>query len=770
MSPEPLARTPARPQIGVIVSEIEGEYMNAMVDAVCNSAVLAGVDLIFYPVLRNGAPDSFSQQFSANYEFLDSSVLDGMLFFAATVQCHMDDPDALRQLMLRFDHIPCVVVGCDVPGWPSVTINGYVGFKKLVAHLISVHGHRRIAMIEGPASNTDAQERLAAYLDALTEASIVADPQLRVSGFYNAPSGASGMEELLSRSIKFDALVCANDDMALGALAVAANHGLNVPEDLALGGFDDIRSFSNIGPSLTSVNQDIPGHVQAALGLLLDRIARRPVSSKVRLDSLLVLRHSCGCRRTVPHLNQNPGVAAVAGASLATDALVSALVAGMDVPSGLRLGLEARVIALRDALLAPDNGRQFEAALTQLYKAWHQHHADTAHLHHLLIEVQTHLLGPLSARDMADVSTRLQRGQILLADATELLLNAAHSTTKGNPRNLHLQFKPRVTSDDMTSLLAGLAEGLVHLEIGTCFVALYARPLSLDTVRSEGLPSSSRLVFAMDDGVVHPEWCGEDFSTCELLPPVAARLSRPANKPLQVMPMFHLNEHFGFIVLERQLHDRFPYEELRHEITASLHHCLLVQELAAARELMRQDLDRANNANDLLSHIAMRDALTGLLNRRGFLQLAETVMHTARLTGQTMSLIFADMDGLKLINDTLGHEEGDHAIRQAAQVLQQAFRQEDIVARIGGDEFVALTRSGVQETLAMIETRVAHCFSQYNASSGKPYAVACSLGGHLVHALAKESLDEVLSHADRVMYAEKRRRRAQRTAPPPAST
>ena len=132
-----------------------------------------------------------------------------------------------------------------------VTINSYVGFKKLVEHLITVHSHRRIAMIEGPSSNTDAQERLAAYLDALTEAGIQPDPQLRVSGFYNAPSGASGMEELLSRGVKFDALVCANDDMALGALSIAANHGLNVPQDLALGGFDDIRTYSKIGPSLT---------------------------------------------------------------------------------------------------------------------------------------------------------------------------------------------------------------------------------------------------------------------------------------------------------------------------------------------------------------------------------------------------------------------------------------------------------------------------------------------------------------------------------------
>jgi diguanylate cyclase (GGDEF)-like protein len=679
-----------------------------------------------------------------------------MLFFAATVQCHIDTPDALSQLMKRFEEIPCVVVGCEVPGLPAVTSNGYIGFKKLVEHFIVAHGHRRIAMIEGPPSNTDAQERLAAYLDAHHEAGIAPDPQLRVRGAYTAPTGASAVEALLQRGVAFDALVCANDEMALGALSVSAARGLNVPEDLALGGFDDMRSVTNVGPSLTSVNQDIAAQAHAALGLLLKRMAGRSAAPQIRLASRLVLRHSCGCMSAA---------ASPASGSEPLHVRIQDLVAGLNLPSDLQGKLPATVLALRSALLAPDGGREFETLLTRLFETWRVCKADSALLKQLLLDIQARLLGDLPAEALPSAALRLQRGQILLAGATELLLNLEHAAVKGK-LNLHLQFKPRVMSDDMASMLAGLAEGLAQLKIDTCFVALYASPVTLEMARAEGLPPISRLVFALDGGVDHPEWCEQAFPTRELLPEAAARRSRPeASKPLQLMPMFHLNEHFGFIVLERQLVDRFPFEELRHEITGSLHHCLLIEQLAAARERLRLELERANSANDVLSHIAMRDALTGLFNRRGFLQLAQAMMHGARRSGHTLSLIFADMDGLKQINDTLGHDEGDEAIRQAATVLQHAFRHEDIVARIGGDEFVALTPGGAQDTLTVIEQRVARRFAEFNATSGKPYLVACSLGGYLVDPFSKESLDEMLAHADRVMYAEKRRRREEKAAP-----
>jgi diguanylate cyclase (GGDEF)-like protein len=135
-------------------------------------------------------------------------------------------------------------------------------------------------------------------------------------------------------------------------------------------------------------------------------------------------------------------------------------------------------------------------------------------------------------------------------------------------------------------------------------------------------------------------------------------------------------------------------------------------------------------------------------------------MSTARLTGQPLTLFFADLDGLKVINDTHGHGEGDDAIRAAAAVLRSTFRQDDIVSRIGGDEFAVLSRADNLDSLPEIERRLDARFDAFNAASGKPYRLGCSLGGTVIAADSTEPLDDVLAQADRLLYVTKRRRKA----------
>ena len=200
----------------------------------------------------------------------------------------------------------------------------------------------------------------------------------------------------------------------------------------------------------------------------------------------------------------------------------------------------------------------------------------------------------------------------------------------------------------------------------------------------------------------------------------------------------------------------------RPELSTYIHHCLLVGELNRARDLLRSDLARAQRDNEALSHLAMRDELTGLLNRRGFFKLAEAMLGTARLTNKPVTLIFADLDGLKQINDNHGHEEGDVAIAQSARILGETFRQDDVVSRIGGDEFVVLTRIYNLDGLPEIERRLTKAFDDFNATSGKPYAVGCSLGGYVIPIDSRENLEDILAQADRLLYAAKRRKRAQR--------
>jgi two-component system cell cycle response regulator len=161
----------------------------------------------------------------------------------------------------------------------------------------------------------------------------------------------------------------------------------------------------------------------------------------------------------------------------------------------------------------------------------------------------------------------------------------------------------------------------------------------------------------------------------------------------------------------------------------------------------------------MLRSAAFVDELTGLYNRRGFLRLAEHQIKLSHRKGRGYSLTFVDMDELKLINDRHGHQEGDEALRQAADVLRASFRESDVIGRIGGDEFVALAIETDAEDEDPIRERLRRGLLAQNERASKPYALSLSTGVLYQEHGSEVSLQELLTRADTLMYAQKRARR-----------
>jgi len=168
--------------------------------------------------------------------------------------------------------------------------------------------------------------------------------------------------------------------------------------------------------------------------------------------------------------------------------------------------------------------------------------------------------------------------------------------------------------------------------------------------------------------------------------------------------------------------------------------------------------------SEALRTMAIRDELTALYNRRGFLELGGQQLRLADREGRSMALVFADVNGLKQINDELGHEQGDQVIRDAAAVLEQVARAADLVARLGGDELVVLASGLLPENLAAFDARLAAAIDQHNTHAERPYKLSMSFGVAYRAACAKTSLEELVAEADQRMYVQKRERRMQRGA------
>jgi diguanylate cyclase (GGDEF)-like protein len=169
-------------------------------------------------------------------------------------------------------------------------------------------------------------------------------------------------------------------------------------------------------------------------------------------------------------------------------------------------------------------------------------------------------------------------------------------------------------------------------------------------------------------------------------------------------------------------------------------------------ELSNLELQEARSA---LERLALADDLTGLHNRRGFLSLAEQSLKLARRSKKPFALVFVDLDGLKKINDTLGHNEGNRAITDVAVILMDSFRHCDVLCRLGGDEFAVLMIDAGEETTRIVRKRLMDKVEKLNVTGQRPYRLSFSIGILICDSDQGLPLEALLERADALMYKEK---------------
>lgn len=168
------------------------------------------------------------------------------------------------------------------------------------------------------------------------------------------------------------------------------------------------------------------------------------------------------------------------------------------------------------------------------------------------------------------------------------------------------------------------------------------------------------------------------------------------------------------------------------------------------------DVSVRKAAEEAMQEAAMLDSLTGLYNRRGFFHLAEQQTRLARRRTRSGTVFFVDVDGLKEINDTWGHSEGDRVIRDAADVLRDTFRTTDVLGRIGGDEFAIFALETDGDRTELLGRRLRSNLERFNAQSGRPYRLSFSFGTAF-YSSPTLSVHDLLDAADKALYAERRR-------------
>jgi diguanylate cyclase (GGDEF)-like protein len=185
-------------------------------------------------------------------------------------------------------------------------------------------------------------------------------------------------------------------------------------------------------------------------------------------------------------------------------------------------------------------------------------------------------------------------------------------------------------------------------------------------------------------------------------------------------------------------------------------------ELETANQQLREEIQLRTEAERVVLWLMLTDELTGLYNRRGLLVASEELMAETRRQGRACLILFADLDGLKAINDTWGHQVGDQLLIKAAQALKHSVRDRDVVARLGGDEFVAVMTwdSGVTVAPDVVKERLVRQVTAVNDSGELPCHLSLSVGILVALPGEEDSLESLLNKADEAMYSNKQAKKA----------
>ncbi|TGE32168.1 diguanylate cyclase [Desulfosporosinus sp. Sb-LF] len=168
-----------------------------------------------------------------------------------------------------------------------------------------------------------------------------------------------------------------------------------------------------------------------------------------------------------------------------------------------------------------------------------------------------------------------------------------------------------------------------------------------------------------------------------------------------------------------------------------------------------RDITETAMLRERLQTESITDSLTGLYNRRGLMTLGENQLKLASRMKKRIVCLFVDLDGFKIINDMLGHEEGDKVLRDVAQILKKVFRETDLIARVGGDEFAVLALMSGTESADELIARLQETIAQYNVNGCRPYPLSMSIGTKFGDLEAPSSITKLMSGADKRMYEQK---------------
>jgi len=566
------------PTIGMLTAWLSGPTEINLWHGVADQARARHANLICF---SGGIPhwhQQYEDQKNILFDLAGPKNVDGLLIWA-NILSHTLDRSGLEAFCLRYSPLPMISMGMVLPSIPNIRIDMHDGMRRLLAHLIEDHGRRRIAFIRGLEVSQDAEDRYQAYCETLERYGLSLDPDLVLPGDFRRNSGAAAVQFLVEvKQKKFDALVSANDNMALGALQALKTRGMRIPDDVIVAGFDDIEETRAVVPGLTTIRAPWYQLGSNSVDMILKKLAGDPLPEQVLLQTELVLRQSCGCR---PAATERQQVRPVSIKNL------------IDVKArmpGLRPSWSGELIGafIRDIKSGKGSPSLFLQQLTGALSSissgaeileWQEV------LDAIRLEVKIIFNTP---EDIILAHEILENGYAAIGEMAHRCQLSQRLETENQTQRLNRIVQTMATTYDIDSLMKLLAVELPGLGIQSCFVSLY------DDKNEK--PTWSRLILACagKERIPLDGLAGLRFPSSQLVP--AGMLPRHRNFAYDVEALYFQKEQIGFVLFEIGPRDGDVYTTLRGHLSSALKSAGLVQAALTAEA-------KAIKADQLKTHL-----------------------------------------------------------------------------------------------------------------------------------------------------------------------
>lgn len=623
-----------RKNICVILCDVADHYQEQVCRTLTTCAQVKGYNLAYFSFFLCYGVETKNGKGEANIiNLVPYENFDGFIICHDTFQ-NQKAVEQIFQYIKERAKAPVVTLRRPWEDYHCVLAENAGAIKEIVQHFVDVHGFNRIAFMSGPKDHPDAQSRLADYKEGLESRGLEYDESLVFYGnFWRDHSKEAARYYTMELEEQPQAVVCANDYMALSLCNELINIGKMVPGDIAISGFDDIWEATINMPPITTVMMPVEEMSERAF-MTLEKLMSGDMMPKVqKVSTNLVVRNSCGCE-------------------------------GMDMNTMLKKRVR--------------QSQEYEKMLE-------------------LVQNNTYMFVEMSEVESAEEMINYVR---LLDNEDNFVRNFFICLGEGKGKHY-----PKYCS------------------------------------KKPGYPKQTKAIGSvMNRRVIETE----AFDTRELLPKEAIE-----REPMvyYFFPLHNLSQTFGYFAIS--------YSGV-HSCEKTFHSWIAI--LGNALENLRLK-QKTTTLLDELNNLYVHDALTGILNRRGFEKMSGEYYDKTRKSKRSMAVIAIDMDNLKVVNDKFGHAHGDRALQTISSAMEAAAQPGDLCARIGGDEF-AVAAIGYDENAAEEYLKKFHAHLEaFNEESELPYLVGASVGYYIISPEHEISLEAAIVESDKMLYENKREKK-----------